>query len=119
MVKYYSGPKTESRFEPISEIDTSWLAGLLEGEGCFVRSGPRNSNGEQTVSVKVRMTDKDVVERAGKLMKCRNIRTTDRQNKKLIYEAGVFGNTARDVMKAVYPFMGERRKAKIDELLKR
>lgn len=42
--------------------DLYWLAGLLEGEGCFTYSG-------STPMVQLQMTDKDVVERASLLLK--------------------------------------------------
>lgn len=39
----------------ILHLDLQWLAGLLEGEGCF------QYNGKPTPSIVVQMTDKDVI----------------------------------------------------------
>lgn len=46
-----------------------WLAGLLEGEGCFhaYRQG-RKKTPNPLVQVQVAMTDKDVVERIAGIM---------------------------------------------------
>ena len=56
-------------------IDIAWLAGLLEGEGCF-----RLDKGKYPI-IRLGMGDEDVVVRAASLMKtrvlhCRNMWTT-------------------------------------------
>ncbi len=96
-------------------VEAAWLAGLLEGEGCFsrgVRSGPK---------VQLQMTDRDVVARAAALIGGNGkISAYDRSpNRKVIYRVNVQGEAAIRVMMAVYPLMGERRRAKIrDEFAK-
>ena len=45
----------------IRNVDIAWLAELLEGEGSFVMS-------ERSIAIVVKMTDRDVVERAAALL---------------------------------------------------
>ena len=92
----------------ISLSEIAWLAGLLEGEGCFTFSkGP---------DVVLKMTDKDVVERAASLMGAKVIARDPKNIKwKRTYCASIHGYQAIAWMLTIYPFMGERRKEKIIE----
>lgn len=64
------------------------------------------------------MTDKDVVERAAKIMGSCSVKETERdETRKNIFETYVFGNTAADLMIAIFPYMGVRRQARIGELV--
>ncbi len=91
--------------------DVIWLAGLLEGEGTFdLQRGkyPR---------VRVSMTDRDVVGRAATLFGS-SIRLTLRTAPhRPMWHAEVQGPKAVSVMRAVLPFMGARRSARIAEIL--
>ena len=49
----------------MKETDLTWLAGLLEGEGSFLKAPPSDPNCPR---ISLEMTDKDVVERAALLM---------------------------------------------------
>lgn len=97
--------------------ETAWLAGLLEGEGSFMVY--RRSNRRPALIVKVKMTDKDVVERAAVLMGGNKVtpEKDKRENNSDCWVARSHGQKAAVVMKAVRPYMGQRRGAKIDELL--
>lgn len=91
--------------------DMIWLAGLLEGEGCFTAS-----NG--TARMVLQMTDKDVVERAAKIMGSTVLgpyRYTVK--KKPVYVTEWGGIKALAWMRVLRYYMGERRTAKIDEIL--
>ena len=102
--------------------DVAWLAGLLEGEGSFMMS-------RSTVAGKVYyypkivvcMTDKDVVERAALLLSNNSVYrvplSKNGVSKKLQYRAQVSGIKAALLMKELLPLMGERRSAKIQEVL--
>jgi hypothetical protein len=50
--------------ETLSKVDIAWLAGLLEGEGSFMRGKRKDAPG-----ISLAMTDRDVVERAAKLLR--------------------------------------------------
>jgi hypothetical protein len=97
-----------------------WLAGLMEGEGCFTRQ--RGRTGTITPIVSVVMTDRDVVESARVLMEGiggRAIRLQSRglMSGKTAWDARTSGMPAIKIMLAVLPFMGERRAHAIRRLI--
>jgi hypothetical protein len=102
----------------MTDIDAAWLAGLLEGEGYFQITKPRHHHPTQVV-IRLAMTDKDVVEKAAKLLNNVPInekaKTTER---KTIYAISL---TKRDevekVLLQILPYMGSRRTQKINECL--
>lgn len=99
--------------------DIHWLAGLLEGEGCF-------SSTEGYPSIMVKMVDRDVIERAQAILRPVVFRnggndvrgygpyddTRQRQ-----YVAKIAGRRAAGWMMTLYPLMGGRRQARIRNLL--
>lgn len=90
--------------------DVVWLAGLLEGEGCFdLQRGkyPR---------VRLAMTDRDVVGRAATLFGS-SIRLTLKSGEKPTWHAERQGAAAAEIMRAILPFMGARRSQRIAEIL--
>lgn len=96
-----------------------WLAGLLEGEGCFSLRHA-NDPGRRTVpEIRISMTDRDVVERAACLLGGNAVHTLSPTNfsKKPSYVTSVAGSKARLIMTHILPLMGDRRQAKIRELL--
>ena len=103
----------------MTDIDAAWLAGLLEGEGYFQITKPRHHHPTQIV-IRLSMTDKDVVEKAAKLLNNVPInekaKTTER---KTIYAISL---TKRDevekVLLQILPYMGSRRTQRINECLK-
>lgn len=138
--------------------DILWLAGLLEGEGCFNYRADRKQ-----ARVTVEMTDRDIIERVARLFdtnistrpakivgtcrvcsgpakKCGFARAVNESLKmgktlsraterdriysglgfqKESYQTALHGDRAKNLMRIVYPFMGERRRAKIEEILGR
>ena len=97
--------------------DLMWLAGLLEGEGCFAFS--RRHNGKYIYYIlQLIMTDEDVVERAASILgvKCTKQALITKGGKN-IYRACAQGPYALGWMIQLYPHMGKRRQAKIDECL--
>lgn len=91
----------------MTKCDVVWLAGLLEGEGCFsLKHG---------LQVSLNMTDLDVVTRAMQVFpgttniwaKPATART------KCAYAISWNGRTAYELMKQILPEMGERRTEKI------
>ncbi len=103
-----------------SDEETAWLAGLLEGEGSFFSL--RSSVGGKVYRypvITVAMTDRDVITRVAELfgngvyhMPSKNPNRLDQ------FRAQISGEGAVEWMKALRPWMGARRGAKIDELLK-
>ena len=117
------GLRRKSRYLEQDEYDIAWLAGILEGEGCFQLH--RNSGGRSPVArLQLKMTDLDVVQRAAQIMcsedKVKEIPRPDsfKEHYKTQYLCVVYGQTAKDVMRAILPYMGERRSEKIREVLK-
>lgn len=98
----------------MTEIETAWLAGLLEGEGCF---GDNHRGG---VKIQVTMTDKDVVERVAQFFGKQSVSCYDKKlppNRKPRYYVQIGGQRCVEIMTAVLPHMGERRSAMIRRLL--
>lgn len=131
--------------------DVLWLAGLLEGEGCFNYRPEKNQ-----VRVSIEMNDRDVIERVaalwGSKVGYRRARLSgtcaicDGSPSKcgvsksykngLIplrvmiedygfevrsqesFQTAIYGEKAINLMRLVWPLMGNRRGAKIEEILK-
>jgi len=95
--------------------DRYWLAGLLEGEGCFQWS----RCGEKTwPRIALAMGDKDVVIRAALLLGGRGkVRTFHSYGRNPVHRFVVSGKRAVEVMTELLSIMGERRQSKIKELL--
>lgn len=91
------------------EEETAWLAGILEGEGCFARASG--------VMVILQMTDQDIVERAAALMGASRMTVVEREGCKPLYSVKVYGDVAEALMRRVRPLLGSRRGARVDELL--
>lgn len=99
-----------------------WLAGLLEGEGCFSEMISGSSGKYTTPLISLVMTDKDVVESANVLfqqLSGRSIRVNERTlaSGKVAYSLFLTGLPAAKVMQAIYPLMGHRRAEKIKLIL--
>lgn len=94
-----------------------WLAGLLEGEGCFYQSDKVKA----VAAISVGMTDQDVVQRVAEAFGGTNVRERKRQKAgwKSCWITGIQGVSALAVMLKVYQEMGKRRKADILSLLEK
>lgn len=105
----------------IADANVAWLAGLLEGEGSFTLSHPNSPDRRPQLRVALKMKDKDVVERAAALFPSGSavIAAPDsRENKSDCWAKSWNGADAAFVMDCILPYMGQRRSAKIRELLK-
>lgn len=98
--------------ETLSEADLYWLAGLMEGEGCF--SLDRGTYPR----VYLRMTDEDVVERAHQITGIGSVHFAKQQGLgwKPTYCWQV-NTDAVDLMTLLKPLMGSRRQKRITEVL--
>lgn len=90
--------------------DIHWLAGLLEGEGCFRFHG-------SSPQISCLMTDRDVIERA-QTMLGGSILTRTRPPNKTSHTVCIHGRQAAGWMMTLYSMLGQRRQAKIRETLR-
>jgi hypothetical protein len=101
---------------PLSELQAAWLAGLLDGEGCF--DAPRNNP-----RIRVKMTDLDVVLRAADLMGATTHMEYDRRPSvtgaphKPLMVAQITGAPALAVMRSILPWLSARRTARVLDLI--
>lgn len=98
----------------MADNELYWLAGLLEGEGCFAIRGTGHNPIIQLI-----MTDLDVVIRAAELMGCHKVIKNKIYSKsgKPLYRTTLYGKSAIEIMKLVLPVMGKRRSEKIKECI--
>lgn len=100
----------------MEDRDLYWLAGLLEGEGSFLKGPPSAPN---NLRIALAMTDKDVVERVRDLFGVQVLHT--RQPKeahwKVSYQTLISGIKAMTLMLKLQPLMGERRQQQIQAAL--
>ncbi len=100
-----------------SEVEAAWLAGLIEGEGYIcAHNGCR-------AQIILEMTDEDVIREAAAIMDPEaNVNYYDRSSRsngerKDSWKVHVNGDKAVAVLELIYPWMGKRRSAKINEVL--
>lgn len=93
-----------------------WLAGLLEGEGCFSIA---RQHGNLKVGIVIGMTDYDVILRVSQLFNKNRISSKTLKSGKVYYTAQIWGIDAIDIMKLLQPHMFGRRSAKIQEILEK
>lgn len=92
----------------------AWLAGLLEGEGTFVKGSPAKPRRPVTA---IGMVDRDIIERVCDLWGTRlytHIPKVERY--KQVYHIAVYGDAARAIMGDIAPLMGARRGERIAAL---
>ena len=98
----------------MTEFELGWVAGLLEGEGCF--------HGGTRTKVTLQMTDRDTVERLASLVEGASEIWTitpkgDRAGNRIMYAVAISGYAAIRLMELVFPHMSRRRAAKIREII--
>lgn len=103
----------------LSSYERGWLVGLLEGEGHF---GLANTHQRTAcASIQLGSTDRDVVERAHRLMGA-TAKIVERGQKRkpshnTIFSVQVRGGRAEQIMREILPEMGQRRGARVQEVL--
>lgn len=92
----------------------AWLAGLLEGEGCFL---PKHGTNWPRVSLE--MTDAGTVTAAAAVMGAQHVRSVARRRVgwRATYVASVSGHRAVALMQDVRPHLGARRRAAVDRAI--
>ena len=102
----------------------AWLAGLLEGEGCFyfrvrkVKGIIKEYRFKKTALITVSSTDKDVIQNVSKMWNS-SIYTRRNGVNKDYYTTVVNGKQAIGWMLTIYSYLGVRRRAKIREIVTR
>ena len=93
-----------------------WFAGLFEGEGCIYRNDKK-----RIIVMTIKMTDWDVIQNILRTIKVGRIikrKPFDNPNWKRTYEWILSNrNDVMDLANEILPFMGNRRSAKIKEVL--
>ena len=104
----------------MKKTDLYWLAGLLEGEGCFDFHYKNRNTGRGTPRIQLNMTDHDTVRRAADLMGKTYVGTYPPapQAHKLQHRFSICGDSALRFMKLLYPLMSSRRRQQIDTSIK-
>lgn len=101
----------------LKETEAAWLAGLLEGEGCF---GFYNVPRGKQLRLQLVTTDYDVAIYAIQLMSIIHAprsRNDPRGFRKTTYHVSAYGENAARIMKIILPYMLGRRSEKIIEIL--
>ena len=99
----------------MDESDLHWLAGLLEGEGSFLKPPPSNGN---RIRISIQMTDVDVIERVCSLWGTKYyVSKPQKAHHKPGYVTGLGYAPAAEMMRRLRPLMGERRRQQIDAAL--
>ena len=103
--------------------DIYWLAGILEGEACFIAKKYQHGKYQhRQLRIGVEMCDKDIVERIKKITKAtanvtlRNARPNRKHRPR--YTINLNGARAIQWAQTIYPLMGERRQTAIREMIK-
>ena len=101
-------------YSTLSITDWAWIAGLLEGEGCFgVQDG--------YCRIYLNMTDEDVVSKFARLLDG-NLRTQDMSKynpkAKLSYRVTIsHRDKVASILTAIFPFMSARRRESIKAMV--
>jgi hypothetical protein len=107
----------------MTEVELAWVAGLLEGEGCFfpIEYKTKGYRPYTYARVAVLMTDLDVLQRLQELTGIGHsdgpTPRKDPRHKPIWHWVASENKESITLMRAVYPLMGERRRARIDEVL--
>jgi DNA-binding CsgD family transcriptional regulator len=105
------GVVMEGGFRCVTPIDIAWLAGLVEGEGNISING-------RSFTIRVKMGDHDIVERAAALLGGRlyPIRAP-RAGRKAMWLTQIKGATAAGWAMTLYPWLGLRRRQQVRDAL--
>jgi hypothetical protein len=106
--------KGQAPLAPCDSTTLSWTAGLLEGEGSFMKGPPSKSTMPR---ITIQMTDLDVMLKIGAVFKVNPylVSRPTRPQRKPIYACALVGSGAVALMKQLRPYMGIRRRFQIDK----
>lgn len=99
----------------MTQLQMYWVAGILEGEGTFLKPHPSTPN---QPSLGLSMCDKDTVERVASIFRVSFFAIKPRKSHwSTSYVMRIRGKQAMAVMRAIRPLMSGRRQAQIDAAL--
>lgn len=110
-------PGDEEFEPPLSPQSLYWLAGLLEGEGSFLKPPPSKPT---RIILSIEMTDRDVLERVADLLGATiyAVPPTERTRRwRPSYRVILQHDKAARLMRMLRPLMGSRRQQQIDTAL--
>jgi len=95
-------------------LDIAWLAGIIEGEGSFMFKE------SESPMIAIQMSDEDIVQRVAAMWGRKVNGPYERKDGyKTTWRCTVTGKKAVGWMLTLYVFMGERRQAKIRDVIER
>jgi hypothetical protein len=97
--------------EEISEAEVAWVAGILEGEGCWTRKEAQPG----WWWIAVRMNDGDVVRRLREYTGIGTVRVQWEAKETFSWQVGIRQHREWLTLK-VWPWLGDRRRQRIREL---
>ncbi len=102
----------------MKRADLAWVAGLLEGEGCFTWKS-KNRAQRSGLAVTCHMTDADVLRRLHRIVggTFHGPYTNGPRGRLPRFFWRIGGLAARQLMELLLPWMGKRRAARIEELI--
>lgn len=101
----------------MTDAELHWLAGLLEGEGCFTPWVSPTTK-KATARLSISMVDEDVISRVAVLLNrtyYKKTRSADREQQQ--YRVEIKGKKAVEIMEILLPLMGQRRQARMRQTI--
>ena len=110
--------KTKAKDFNLEGFDLGWFVGIIEGEGS-ISARLNNKSGYLTVELTVASTDRDMIEKLDKIYpgKSEYIREYSNHFKTQYIWAVTNRSGVRSVINKILPFMGSRRKARMEEVI--
>lgn len=109
-------------FDLSDEQKNPWLAGLLDGDGCFAVTAPKRVNTRKMLVVSLMGCDKSLLEKAKTVVETKaTIRERGKEGnprRRPRYGLRWNGKEAENIMQRVSPYVGVRRLRKIEECLR-
>jgi len=106
------------KFSDVPENQLYWLAGLLEGEGSFLKPKPSAPN---RPVISMQSTDEDVIAKVADLMGVSYwqapVERYDRKRWKRVFAVHLRGARAVELMLLLKPLMGTRRQKQIERAI--
>lgn len=103
------------------QLELAWAAGYFEGEGCFsLQPRKERPNGRPQAGATVRNTDEDTLRRFHHIVGCGSVKPYKPQKEgyKPFWQWGIKGySTTKRLISLLYPWLGNRRRARAEELL--